>query len=74
MVAVSPLGVVEESRSAREAVDAMVEAGLLDQLFEQIDDGGLQLTCRDSDVFGRGISLVAEVSRPPRPCHQNPDS
>ena len=43
-VAVSPLGVVEESRSAREAVDAMVEAGLLDQLFEQIDDGGLQLT------------------------------
>ena len=43
-VAVSPLGVAETPQSPRDAVNAMVEAGLFDQLFEQIDDGGLQLT------------------------------
>jgi putative transposase len=42
---VSPLGVVEgEPRSAREAVNEMVEAGLFDSLFESIDENGLQLT------------------------------
>ena len=43
--AVAPLGVVEEPpRTAREAVNDMVEAGLFDQVFESIDAGGLQLT------------------------------
>jgi len=42
---VAPLGVVEEPpRSAREAVNDMVEAGLFDHVFESIDVGGLQLT------------------------------
>lgn len=43
-VVVSPLGMTENSPSPRETVNAMVEAGLFDQLFEQIDEGGLQLT------------------------------
>ena len=30
--------------AARDAVDDMVEAGLLDRLMERVDDGGLQLT------------------------------
>jgi putative transposase len=42
---VSPLGVVEESpRTAREAVNDMVEAGLFDHVFESIDTGSVQLT------------------------------
>jgi putative transposase len=42
---VAPLGGVEEPpRSAREAVNDMVEAGLFDHVFESIDAGGLQLT------------------------------
>jgi putative transposase len=43
-LAVSPLGVAEEPKPARDAVNAMVEAGLFDQLYERIDEGGLQLT------------------------------
>ena len=30
--------------TAREAVDEMVEAGLLDDLMSRVDDGGLRLT------------------------------
>jgi putative transposase len=42
---VTPLGVVEEPpRTAREAVNEMVEAGLFDDLFQRIDAGGVQLT------------------------------
>ena len=43
-VKVSPVGVVENPASAREAVNAMVEAGLFDEVFARIDDGGLRLT------------------------------
>jgi putative transposase len=42
---VAPLGVVEElPKTARQAVNDMVEAGLFDHVFEGIDSGGLQLT------------------------------
>jgi putative transposase len=42
---VTPLGVVEEPpRTAREAVNDMVDAGLFDHVFESIDTGSLQLT------------------------------
>jgi putative transposase len=45
---VTPFGVVEEApRTAREAVQGMVEAGLFDDLFKSIDAGGLQLTGAD---------------------------
>ena len=33
-----------ERRAAREAVNEMVEAGLLDDLMARVDRGGLQLT------------------------------
>src|SRR5437870_2452833 len=41
-----PLGtaVAEQSPSARETVDQMIEAGLFDDLMSQVDDGGLALT------------------------------
>jgi putative transposase len=44
-VAMTPLGVVEEPpRTARQAVNDMVEAGLFDDLFKGIDAGSVQLT------------------------------
>ena len=58
-MSVSPLGVVENPLSAREALNAMVEAGLLDQLFEQIDDGGLRLT-GDGGFLPEMIKAVLE--------------
>lgn len=58
-VAVSPLGVVESPRPARVAVEAMVEAGLLDQLFEQINDDGPQLT-GDGSSLPEMIRVVLE--------------
>lgn len=41
-----PLGVtaVEEPRSARRAINEMLEAGLLDGVMDQVDAGGLRLT------------------------------
>jgi putative transposase len=41
---VGPLGTAEQARTARVAVNKMVEAGLFDYVFESIDEGGLQLT------------------------------
>ena len=44
-IGVSPLGIAEEQpRTARAAVNKMVEAGLFDHVFEGIDEGGLALT------------------------------
>ena len=63
---VPPLGVVEEPKTARQALNEMVDAGLFDSVFQSIDEGLAYIgKAGFENMRERGVRVGRPPPRPP---------